>query len=52
MVEEAKLWLDSGKVFGPATAQFERFNLACPRSVVEQALKQLKAAIDSHQKWN
>ena len=34
MVEEAHLWLDSGKVFGPATAQFERFNLACPRATV------------------
>lgn len=52
MVEEAKLWLDSGKVFGPATAQFERFNLACPRSVVEQAFHQLKDAMDHHSKWN
>lgn len=51
MVEEAKLWLDSGKVFGPATAQFERFNLACPRSTVEQAFAQLKDAMDRHQKW-
>ena len=48
MVDEAKLWLDSGKVFGPATEQFERFNLACPRSTVEQAMKQLKAALDMH----
>ena len=22
MLEEAKLWLDSGKIFGPETAQF------------------------------
>lgn len=50
MVDEAKLWLDSGKVFGPATAQFERFNVACPRSIVEQAFNQLKAAMDNHQK--
>ena len=48
MVDEAKLWLDSGKVFGPATEQFERFNLACPRSTVEQAMKQLKAALAKH----
>jgi cystathionine beta-lyase len=48
MVDEAKLWLDSGKVFGPATEQFQRFNLACPRSTVEQAMKQLKAALDMH----
>jgi len=52
MVDEAKLWLDSGKVFGPATAQFERFNLACPRSTVEQAFRQLKEAMDKHQKWD
>lgn len=51
MVEEAKLWLDCGKVFGPATAQFERFNIACPRATVVQAMEQLKQAIDSHQKW-
>ena len=52
MVDEAKLWLDSGKVFGPETAQFERFNVACPRAVVEQAFNQLKNAMDTHSKWN
>lgn len=51
MVDEAHLWLDSGKMFGPATAQFERFNIACPRATVQQAFKQLKDAIDSHKKW-
>ena len=51
MVEEAKLWLDCGKIFGPATAQFERFNVACPRAIVEQALTQLKEAMDAHKKW-
>lgn len=51
MVEEAKLWLDSGKIFGPATAQFERFNIACPRSTVVKALEQLKEAMDKHEKW-
>lgn len=52
MVEEAKLWLDSGKVFGPETAQFERFNLACPRATVVKAMEQLKAALDVHVRWN
>ena len=50
MLDDAKLWLDSGVIFGPATALFERFNLACPRSVVEQAMKQLKEAIDKNTK--
>ncbi len=47
VVDEAKLWLDSGKIFGPATDQFERFNMACPRSIVEKAFQQLKAAFAS-----
>ena len=47
VTDEAKLWLDSGKIFGPATAQFERFNMACPRSTVEKAFQQLKAAFAS-----
>lgn len=48
ITDEAKLWLDSGKIFGPVTAQFERFNMACPRSVVEKAFNQLKVALDNH----
>ncbi len=51
MVDEAHLWLDNGAIFGPATAQFERFNIACPKSVVIQCLDQLKEAIDKHVKW-
>ncbi len=52
MTEEARLWLDSGKIFGPETAQFERFNLACPRATLEKAFGQLKEAIEAHQKWS
>lgn len=48
ITDEAKLWLDSGKIFGPATAQFERFNMACPRSTVEKAFNQLKEALEKH----
>ncbi|MGE1062213.1 pyridoxal phosphate-dependent aminotransferase [Megasphaera paucivorans] len=48
IVNEAKLWLDSGKIFGKETAQFERFNMACPRSTVIQVFNQLKTAFDLH----
>lgn len=48
VTDEAKLWLDSGKIFGPATSQFERFNMACPRATVVKAFDQLKAAINVH----
>lgn len=46
MVEDAKLWLDDGVLFGPEGAGFQRFNIACPRATLEQAFGQLKAAVD------
>ena len=45
IVKKANLWLDSGAIFGKVGEGFERFNVACPRSTLEQALKQLKAAL-------
>ena len=48
ILDKAKLWLDAGGIFGPETALFERFNLACPRSVVEEVMQRLKQAFDSH----
>ncbi len=47
MVREAKLWLDGGAMFGKECGQFQRWNLACPRSVLKQALEQLKDAVIS-----
>lgn len=46
IVEKARLWLDSGAIFGKAGAGFERFNVACPRRTLAQALEQLDAAIE------
>lgn len=34
----AKLWLDAGSIFGDEGKQFERFNVACPRTVLKEAL--------------
>ncbi len=44
MLYEAKLWLDEGTIFGEEGAMFERVNIACPRSILEKALHQLKEA--------
>ena len=44
--DDAKLWLDDGALFGKESGLFERFNIACPRSVMLQALEQLKSAVD------
>ena len=45
IVKEAKLWLDGGGMFGTASDQFQRINIACPRSVLEKAMKQLEKAV-------
>ncbi|MDR3091870.1 MAG: pyridoxal phosphate-dependent aminotransferase [Clostridiales bacterium] len=44
VVEGARLWLDSGTMFGPEGAGFQRVNIACPRAVLEEALDKLKKA--------
>lgn len=47
IVNKAKLWLDSGAMFGEDGEGFERINIACPRKVLEQALGQLRDALCS-----
>ena len=42
---EAGLWLDMGYVFGEPGRGFIRFNIACPRPVLAQALERLVAAL-------
>jgi len=43
--DQAGLWLDSGAMFGEDGMGFERINIASPRSVIQQALDQLKEAV-------
>ena len=42
---DARLWVDFGDIFGPEGEGFIRLNVACPRSTVEQALRQLCHAV-------
>ncbi|MFN2336708.1 MAG: MalY/PatB family protein [Bacteroidales bacterium] len=44
-VEKAGVGMNEGSRFGPGGDGFMRMNLACPRSVVEKALGQIKSAI-------
>lgn len=46
IIHKAKLWLDSGKIFGDSGKGFQRINVACPRAVLVEALNRLKAALD------
>lgn len=47
IIEEAKIWLNPGKMFGIESEQFMRLNTACPRSVLRKAMEQLAAAVES-----
>lgn len=42
IIHDAKLWLDSGKIFGSCGAGFQRINVACPRSVLQEALDRIR----------
>ena len=46
-VHKAQLGLNEGYTFGHSLAGFMRLNAACPRSTLEKAMRQLKAAVDS-----
>lgn len=45
IIHEAKLWLDSGKIFGECGYGFQRINAACPRSVLEKALERIRKVL-------
>ncbi|MBW6491826.1 MAG: PatB family C-S lyase [Lentimicrobium sp.] len=45
VVDYAGLGLNAGKQFGPGGEGFMRLNFACPRSLLEKALMQLKGAL-------
>lgn len=45
IINKAKLWLDSGEMFGTSGFGFQRINVACSREILEKALEQLSKAI-------
>ena len=47
MLKKAKLGLNPGRVFQKGLEGFMRLNTACPGSVLEKAMKQLKEAVDN-----
>lgn len=42
IIKKAKLWLDSGKIFGESGKGFQRINVACPRKTLTEALTKLE----------
>ncbi len=45
ILNKAKLWLDSGAIFGDDGQGFERINAACPRATLEEALCRIRDAV-------
>jgi cystathionine beta-lyase len=45
MLKKAKLWFDEGTMFGSGGSMFMRVNIACPRSIIKEALERLEKAV-------
>ncbi|SMC46985.1 cystathione beta-lyase [Oscillospiraceae bacterium] len=45
IIHEAKLWLDSGRVFGEIGNGFQRVNVAAPRKTIEECMRRIKAIL-------
>ncbi len=46
IVNRARVWFNGGTVFGPEGEGFQRVNIACPRPVLQEALKRLEQAVN------
>jgi cystathionine beta-lyase len=46
-IDKAGVGMNEGSLFGPGGEGFMRMNLACPRSTVERALRQIDTAINA-----
>jgi len=47
IINEAKLWLDTGSMFGVDGEDFERINVACPRKTLEEGLEAWRRAYEA-----
>ncbi len=50
IVYDAKLWLDSGKIFGKTGEGFERINVATSRAVIRECLERIKNKVIEEKK--
>lgn len=47
MMTKAKVAFNEGFIFGEGGEGFERMNIACPRSILQEALKRIEEAVNS-----
>lgn len=48
LLREARLWLNAGTMYGEQGEGYMRWNIACPRSRLADALERFCRFIDSH----
>lgn len=48
MLEQAKIWTDSGQMFGKCGKGFQRLNIALPRKQLQIALERMKIAFENN----
>jgi len=46
ILNKANIALDEGKLFGSGGEGFQRINVACPKSILEEAMQRIKKAVD------
>jgi cystathionine beta-lyase len=46
MLADARVYLDDGVIFGPGGSGFQRINIACPRSILMEALDRIRVQIE------
>jgi cysteine-S-conjugate beta-lyase len=46
MIEQARVGLNDGPTFGPGGEGFQRINMACPRSILAEALDRIRDAVN------
>jgi cystathionine beta-lyase len=47
MINIARLGMNAGQSFSRSLSGYMRMNIACPRSILEKAMEQLKEAVSS-----
>lgn len=47
MIKKANVLLEGGSMFGPEGGQFQRINIACPRSLLKEGLQRIANALNS-----
>jgi len=46
MLNKARVYLDEGYIFGEEGSGFERINIACPRSLLQEALERIRDVVN------